>query len=134
MDVDFLRIDHEKFKQCPSMSLDYAVMENTSDAVVDPLDVGWNDIGSWSSLWDIGKKVRNGNVAGGDVILHETTNSFISSDKGLVAAVGVEDLVIVATDDVVMVANKNKTEAVKIVVQQLENEQRQERISGKLVY
>lgn len=133
-DVDFLRIDHEKFKQCPSMSLDYAVMENTSDAVVIPLDIGWNDIGSWSSLWDIGKKDRNGNVVGGDIILHETTNSLISSDKGLVAAVGVEDLVIVATDDVVMVANKKKTEAVKILVQQLKNEQRQERISGKIVY
>ena len=79
-DFNFLRIDKAKFEECPSESIDYAVMEKTSDAVVVPMDVSWSDIGSWSSLWDITDKDDNGNVILGDVIINNSTNSFIRSD------------------------------------------------------
>ena len=89
-DLDFMRIKKEKFLECPSDSIDYAVMEKTDDSVVVAMDAGWSDIGSWSSLWDISEKDENGNVHHGDVLLHETNNSFIRTDDKLVATVGVD--------------------------------------------
>ena len=125
-DLDFLRINKEKFSECPSESIDYAVMENTTDAVVVPMDAGWSDIGSWSSLWDISKKDIDGNATHGDVMLHNSSNSYIRTDGKLVAAIGVDDLVIVSTKDALMVAHKNSVQDAKIIAQQLKSESRSE--------
>ena len=126
VDLDFLRVDKIKFESCPSESVDYAVMEKTKDAVVVPLDAGWSDIGSWSSLWDISEKDCSGNVTHGDVMLHNSSNSYIRADGALVAAIGVDDLVIVSTKDVLMVAHRDSVEDVKIIAQQLKSESRSE--------
>lgn len=125
-DLDFIRIDKNKFESCPSDSVDYAVMENTTEAIVVPLDVGWSDIGSWSSLWDISDKDENGNVSRGDVMLHDSSNSYIRTDGCLVAAVGIEDLVVVATKDVVMVSHKDSVQDVKVITQKLKGNSRTE--------
>ena len=125
-DLDFFRVDKDKFFECPSESIDYAVMEKTADAVVVPMDAGWSDIGSWSSLWDISQKDGNGNATCGDVMLHNTSNSYVRTDGKLVAAVGVDDLVIVSTKDVLMVAHKNSVQDVKIIAQELKSELRSE--------
>ena len=133
-DHDFLRVNESAFVQCPSESIDYAVMEKTDDAVVVPMDVGWNDIGSWSSLWAISEKDSNGNAIHGDVILHESSNSYIRTDEKLVAAIGVDDLVIVSTKDVLVVAHKNSVQDVKVVADKLKNESRTEWEHHREVY
>jgi len=125
-DLDFLRIDTEKFAACPSESVDYAVMENTADAVVVPMDAGWSDIGSWLSLWDISKKDDNGNVTHGDVMLHNSNNSYVRSDSKLVSAIGVDDLVIVSTKDALMVAHKDAVHDAKIIARKLKENARSE--------
>ena len=123
-DLDFLRVDKEEFESCHSESADYAVMERTKDAVVMPLDAGWSDIGSWSSLWDISEKDSNGNVTHGDVMLHSSNNSYIRTDDKLVATIGVEDLVIISTKDVLMVSHKDSIQHIKVIVEQLKNSSR----------
>lgn len=133
-DNDFLRVNEAVFAECPSDSIDYAVMEKTDDAVVVPMDAGWSDIGSWSSLWDISEKDPSGNAAHGDVILHEVNNSYIRTDGKLVAAIGVNDLVIVSTKDVLVVAHKDSVQDVKIVAQQLKAESRTEWEHHREVY
>jgi mannose-1-phosphate guanylyltransferase len=133
-DNDFLRVNEQAFDACPSDSIDYAVMEKTDDAVVVPMDVGWSDIGSWSSLWDISKKDGNGNAKFGDVMLHESHNSYIRTDGKLVAAIGVDDLVIVSTKDVLVVAHKDSVQDVKAVAQQLKAESRTEWEHHREVY
>jgi mannose-1-phosphate guanylyltransferase len=125
-DHDFLRVSESAFAQCPSESIDCAVMEKTGDAVVVPMDAGWSDIGSWSSLWDISEKDSSGNAAHGDVVLHEVSNSYVRTDGKLVAAIGVDDLVIVSTKDVLVVAHKDSVQDVKIVAEQLKSESRAE--------
>lgn len=126
-DLDFIRVDADVFKHCPSESIDYAVMENTSDAVVVPLlDSGWNDVGSWTSLWDVGDKDLADNVAVGDVVLCGTKSCYVRADGQLVAAVGVEDLVIVSTKDAVLVAHKDRVQDVKVIADQLKSESRSE--------
>ena len=125
-DLDFFRVNKEIFEACPSESVDYAVMENTDDAIVIPMDAGWRDIGSWSSLWDLSKKDRNGNATHGDVMLHNSNNSYVTTDDKLVAAIGVEDLVIVSTKDVLMVAHKDSVQDGKIIVQKLQANSRSE--------
>jgi len=126
LDLDFMRVNSDKFFECPSESIDYAVMEKTDNAVVIPMDAGWSDIGSWSSLWDVSEKDRNGNVSHGDVILHETNNSLIRTDGKLVAAVGVDDLVIVCTQDAVMVSHKDRVQDAKIIAKNLKEDGRSE--------
>lgn len=125
-DHDFLRVNQKIFEACPAESIDYAVMEKTDDAVVVPLDAGWSDIGSWSSLWGISKKDSAGNVIAGDVILHECRNSYFRTDGKLVAAIGLDDLVVVSTKDALVVAHKNSIDSVKNVVEKLKNEARPE--------
>ncbi len=133
-DNDFLRVNEAAFDACPSDSIDYAVMEKTDDAVVVTMDAGWSDIGSWSSLWDISKKDPNGNATSGDVMLHESNNSYIRTDEKLVAAIGVDDLVIVSTKDVLVVAHKDSVQDVKSVAQQLKSESRSEWEHHREVY
>lgn len=125
-DLDFLRINKETFEVCPSDSIDYAVMERTEDAVVVPMDAGWSDIGSWSSLWDVSKKDENGNSTHGDVLLHNSNNCYIRSDGKLVAAVGIDDLVIVDTKDALMVAHKDCVQDAKVIAKQLKANMRSE--------
>lgn len=125
-DLDFLRVNKEIFMQCPSGSIDYVVMENTADAVVVPMDAGWNDIGSWASLWDVSEKDESGNASYGDVLLHNTKNSYVRSDGKLVSVIGVEDLVILSTKDVLVVAQKNSVQDVKVIADRLKEEARTE--------
>mgnify|MGYP003408525984 CR=1 FL=1 len=133
-DMHFTRVDHVAFAACPEDSVDYAVMEKTSDAVVVPLDAGWSDIGSWSALWEVSKKDEQGNVFKGDVLDQHSRNTYVHADSRLVATVGVEDLVIVETKDAVLVAHKNHVQDVKKIVEQLKNESRNEHINHREVY
>ena len=125
-DLDFIRIDAEAFTACPDDSIDYAVMEKTSDAVVVPMDAGWNDIGSWSSLWDVSKKDEAGNATSGDTLLLRTTNSFVRSDDKLVALVGIDDAMVISTKDATLVAHKDSVQDAKIIASQLKEEGRSE--------
>ena len=133
-DYDFLRVNEAAFDACPSDSIDYAVMEKTDDAVVIPMEAGWSDIGSWSSLWDISEKDDNGNATYGDVMLHESHNSYLRTDGKLIAAIGVDDLVILSTKDVVVVSHKNSVQDIKVVAQQLKAEARTEWEHHREVY
>jgi len=133
-DLDFLRVHKETFESCPAESVDYAVMEKTDDAVVVPIDAGWNDIGSWSSLWDISEKDGDGNSSHGDVILHGTRNSYVRADDKLIAVIGVDDLVIVSTKDALMVAHKDRTQDVKIITDILKTRTRSEWELNREVY
>ncbi|HCA77320.1 MAG TPA: mannose-1-phosphate guanylyltransferase/mannose-6-phosphate isomerase, partial [Alteromonas sp.] len=126
-DLDFIRIDPEIFATCPDDSIDYAVMEKTALAAMVPLDAGWSDVGSWSSLWETAdNKDENGNVIVGDAILEGVNNSYINAEERLIAVVGLDDVVVVETKDAVMVANKNKVQDIKNVVNKLKAEQRPE--------
>ncbi|MDP3334495.1 MAG: mannose-1-phosphate guanylyltransferase/mannose-6-phosphate isomerase [Methylococcaceae bacterium] len=126
IDLDFVRLNKEIFSTCPSDSIDYAVMEKTDKAVVIPLDADWNDVGSWSALWDVTDKDVSGNAINGDVLTVDTKNSYIHAGSRLVAAIGVRDLVIIETADAVMVAPKDRVQEVKDIVAQLKNLGRKE--------
>jgi mannose-1-phosphate guanylyltransferase (GDP) (EC 2.7.7.22)/mannose-6-phosphate isomerase, type 2 (EC 5.3.1.8) len=115
-DLDFTRVDVNSFSQCPSESIDYAVMEKTDKAAVISMDAGWSDVGSWSSLWDISDKDPNGNVSHGDVISHRTSGSYIYSESALVTTVGLENVVVVQTKDAVLVADRDSVQDVKTIV------------------
>jgi mannose-1-phosphate guanylyltransferase/mannose-6-phosphate isomerase len=124
-DIDFLRLDPTAFSKCPSISIDYAIMEKTERAVVVPADFGWTDVGSWSALWDVGEKDQAGNVSVGDVVAEGVTNSYLRSDGPIVAALGVEDLIVVATPDVVLVTPKSRDQDVKLLVERLKADGRE---------
>ncbi len=125
-DLDFLRVDKAAFAQCPSDSIDYAVMENTAHAWVMPLDAGWSDVGSWASLHDACEADEAGNVAIGDVLVEDTSNCYLYSESRLVAAVGLADCVVVETKDAVLVAPRNRVQDVKKIVERLKREGRYE--------
>ncbi|AGH43741.1 mannose-1-phosphate guanylyltransferase [Paraglaciecola psychrophila 170] len=116
-DIDFVRLDAQAFSACPDESVDYAVMENTTDAVVVPLDAGWNDIGVWSALWEVNEKDEAGNTTFGDTILQETSNNLIHGGERLIATVGLDNIVIVDTKDALLVACKDKVQDVKKIVE-----------------
>jgi mannose-1-phosphate guanylyltransferase/mannose-1-phosphate guanylyltransferase/mannose-6-phosphate isomerase len=134
-DLDFLRLDRETFGACPAISIDYAVMERTHQACVVPADIGWSDIGSWSMLWERSAKDESGNVATGDVLIEDGRNNFIrSSDGQLLAALGVENLVIVATRDAVLVTQRDRDQDVKLIVDKLTRSGRSEATQHAKVY
>jgi mannose-1-phosphate guanylyltransferase len=133
-DLDFVRVDEAAFLSCPDESIDYAVMEKTADAVVVPMDAGWSDVGSWSSLWEISTKNQQGNVHHGDVISHDTENSYIYAESGLVTTVGVKDLVVVQTKDAVLIADRDHVQSVKKVVEQIKFDGRHEHHKHREVY
>jgi len=133
-DIGFLRLDPDAFARCEPESIDYAVMEKTDLACVVPMDAGWSDIGSWSSLWDQGKKDKDGNTTHGDVITTNTENSFVHAESRLVATVGVKDLVIVETHDAVLVADKDQSMEVKQIVERLKLDEREEENFHRIVY
>jgi len=125
-DLDFLRIDTEPFVACAAESIDYAVMEQTKDAVVVPLDAGWSDLGSWSSLWEISQPDSRGNILKGDVLTHQVSNTYLRSEHKLIAAVGVDNLIVVNTSDAVLVADKKRVQDVRHIVAQLDRSGREE--------
>ncbi len=133
-DTDFLRLDRKAFAACPKDSIDYAVMEKTDQAVVLPLTVGWNDVGSWSALWEAGERDTDGNITRGDVIAVDTRDTYVDASTRLVATVGVDDLVVVETADAVLVASKERVQEVKAVVDQLKASQRPEGRNHRKVY
>ncbi|EJD4188919.1 TPA: mannose-1-phosphate guanyltransferase [Escherichia coli] len=133
-DLDFIRVNEEAFLACPEESVDYAVMERTADAVVVPMDAGWSDVGSWSSLWEISAHTAEGNVCHGDVINHKTENSYVYAESGLVTTVGVKDLVVVQTKDAVLIADRNAVQDVKKVVEQIKADGRHEHRVHREVY
>ncbi len=125
-DKDFIRLNNDEFRQCPEQSIDYGVMEHTEGAMVVPLDANWSDIGSWDALWDAKNKDSNGNVSEGDVILNGVKNTYTYSSNRLVSAIGVSDLVIVDTQDALLIADKNHSQNIKNIVNQLKKENRSE--------
>jgi mannose-1-phosphate guanylyltransferase/mannose-6-phosphate isomerase len=133
-DLDFFRLDEAAFAGSPSRSIDYAVMEHTERAAVVPVDLGWSDVGSWLSLWEMGEKDTEGNVMRGDVIAHATKNSYLRSEGPLIAAVGVEDVAIIATVDALLVTTRSASQNVKIIVEELERRGRELHLSHRRVY
>jgi mannose-1-phosphate guanylyltransferase/mannose-6-phosphate isomerase len=125
-DLGFLRLDRASFAQCPNISVDYAVMEKTNHAAMLPLDVGWNDVGSWSSLWDIAPRDEAGNFVHGDAVLEDTRDCYIHTEKALVSTIGVENLVIVDTPDALLVADRSRSQDVSKIVARLRQSNRKE--------
>ena len=134
LDLDFQRLDKNIFEDCPNISIDYAVMEKTNKGIVLPMDVGWSDIGNWQSVWENSQKDKNGNSVNGKVILDQTENSLFRSENRLVVGLGVEDLIVVETNDVVLVANKNKAQEIKKVVNNLKENDMAEGYEHKKIY
>ena len=141
VDGEFLRVGKEAFAQCPSDSIDYAVMERIAaddnalpSGVVIPLAAGWSDVGAWDSLWQVLPKDDEGNVSQGDVLLHDCRNTLVMSEGRLVACVGVEDVVVVETSDAILVVHKSKTQDVKKIVDSLKREGRPEGLLHRKVF
>lgn len=134
VDLDFVRLDAKVFALCPDDSIDYAVMERTKEAVVVPLDAGWSDVGAWSSLWEVSDKDQHENVVRGDVLIENSQRCYINAPERLVAAVGVEDLVIVDTKDALLVAHRDKVQDVKNIVSNLKASERSEFQHHREVY
>ncbi len=134
VDLDFLRIDSKEFTKCPNLSIDVAVMEKTNIGTVLPLDVNWSDIGSWESVWKITKKNKNGNVLQGNVVEQDSQNNYIRSENRLIAVIGVENLIIIETADAILIANKNKSQEVKNIVNLLKEKNISEGQDHKKIY
>jgi len=133
-DLDFIRADKAAFLACPAESIDYAVMEKTDSAVVIPMDADWSDVGAWSALWEISEKDENNNVARGDVITTDSDNCYFNAEQKLIAAVGVSNLVVIETKDAILVAEKDKVQDVKKIVEQLKESGRTEHHIHREVY
>ena len=133
-DLDFVRLGEVAFLACPSRSIDYAVMEHAANAAVVPVEMGWSDVGSWQSLWDIAPRGPDGNSVQGDVIVQNSSGSYLRSEGPLVAVVGVENLVVVATKDAVLVSHRDSAQDVKRVVEELEVKGRDQHIHHAVVH
>ncbi|HTT96499.1 MAG TPA: mannose-1-phosphate guanylyltransferase/mannose-6-phosphate isomerase [Rhizomicrobium sp.] len=132
-DTDFVRLDADAFRNAPSISIDYALMEKTDRAAIVPCDFGWSDVGAWSALWDIREQDAQKNVLLGDVVAHDSTGSYVHSDKRLTALVGVKDLVVIDTDDAILIADKSRAQDVKAIVDHLKSANRTEHADHKRV-
>lgn len=133
-DLDFCRLDEVAFTRCPAESIDYAIMESTRQAVVVLARIGWSDIGSWTELCNVQNADKNGNILRGDVYVDAVKNSMIRSESRLVAAIGVDDVIVVETKDAVLVVHKDHVEGVKDVVENLKQQQRCEHLAHTKVY
>ncbi len=133
-DLDFIRLEPAAFGRVPSISLDYAVAERTDRAAVVPADLGWSDVGSWGALWDMGAKDAAGNVAVGDVLLEDAGNCYVRSDGMLTAVLGLQDAVLVVTDDAVLAMHRDRAQDVKRVVDRLRAAGRREAVAHNRVY
>ena len=133
-DSDFVRVGKDEFENCPSDSIDYAVMEKVDNAVVIPVDIGWSDVGSWSALHDVGDVDDQGNTLIGDVKSGLTSNSYVRANNRLVVTLGVDNMIVVDTDDALLVANRDNVQDIKMIVEQLSMENREEVNLHKCVY
>jgi mannose-1-phosphate guanylyltransferase/mannose-6-phosphate isomerase len=133
-DLDFIRLGKQAFESFPSESIDYALMEKSNNVVVVRLDAGWSDIGSWSALYDVGEKDDSGNILKGDVIVKDTTNTYIYAPHHMVSTVGVDNLVVIDTPDATFIASQDKTHEVKSIVESLQKNGRNEGKSNRKVY
>ncbi|MBC3247351.1 mannose-1-phosphate guanylyltransferase/mannose-6-phosphate isomerase [Pseudomonas lurida] len=133
-DMHFTRVDAKIFATCPDLSIDYAVMEKTENSVVVPMGAGWSDIGSWSALWEVGAKDESRNIMKGDVLTHDTRDTYLHAESRLVTAVGVDNLIIVETKDSVLVAHKDRVQDVKLIVEKLKAQDRPEFVVHREVY
>ena len=133
-DGDFYRVERQAFLQCKSDSIDYAVLEKTDCAAVVPLDAGWSDVGAWSNLWEVSPRDANGNVTRGDVCLHDTSDTLLFAEHRLVAAVGLQNVVVIETSDAVLVLNRDRAQDVKHVVERLKKQKRSEHLTHRRVY
>jgi len=133
-DLNFIRLDNEAFSSCPSDSIDYAVMEKTVKALVIPLNCGWSDVGSWSALLEIGEHDAANNVVHGNVLAQDVHNCYINSSHRLVAAVGIEDHIIVETADAVLVIHKDKAQDIKKIVESLKSAGQSEATQHRRVF
>jgi mannose-1-phosphate guanylyltransferase/mannose-6-phosphate isomerase len=134
-DLDFLRLAPDAFARAPKKSIDYAVMERTKRAVVIPADLGWSDIGSWSTVWEVVPHDAAGNATEGPVVLSETRNSFIRSDESvLTTVIGLDDVIVISTSDAVLVAPRAKAEKVKELVEQLKAQNHRAAIEHRRIY
>ncbi len=133
-DLDFIRLGEPAFLACPADSIDYAVMEKCANAAVVPVEMGWSDVGSWHSLWDIAERGPDGNAIQGDVLTENVRNSYIRSEGPLVAALGVENLVVVATKDALLVSHRDACQDVKKIVELLESRGRDQHIHHAVVH
>lgn len=133
-DVDFLRLDRAAFEACPSDSIDYAVMEKTSHAAVLPIDVGWSDVGSWSALWEIADQDPDGNAHHGDVLAIDCRNTLAWGGRRLVSLLGLQDVIVVDTDDALLVAAKDQVQKVKEIVSALKTQGRSQASVHRKVY
>jgi mannose-1-phosphate guanylyltransferase/mannose-6-phosphate isomerase len=133
-DLDFIRLDEEPFRACPSISLDYAVAERTREAAVVPASIGWSDVGSWNALWELGQKDGAGNVAIGDVLLESSQDCYVRSDGMLTAVVGLKDTIVVVTDDVALAMHRDMAQDVKKVVDRLKAAGRHQAVAHNRIY
>ena len=133
-DLDFIRLEEKTFASSPSMSIDYALMEKSKNVIVVPMDAKWIDVGSWSNLYDIGKKDSSNNFIKGDVVSLETTNSYINASHHLVATIGIDNLIVVSTSDAILIASRDKSHEVKNIVEKLQLRNRDEAHSNRKVY
>jgi mannose-1-phosphate guanylyltransferase len=134
IDLDFLRLDSKSFTSSPADSIDYALMEKTDKAVVVPLDAGWSDVGAWTSLWELAEKDKNNNVLNGDVIVESVNNSYVHSENKLVSIIGLDNVIVIETDDAVLIADKNKVQDIKLIVNELKKQNRDEINNHRKVY
>ena len=118
-DLDFLRLETESFKKCPKISLDIAVMEKTKLGTVLPLNAGWSDIGSWKSLWDISQKNKDGNYINGKIIAEKSRNCYLESEQRLIVGIGIENLIVVDTNDAILVANRDQSQNIGNIIKNL---------------
>jgi len=132
-DMDFIRVGEEEFKACPSNSIDYAVMEKVDNAVVIPVDIRWSDVGSWSALHDIGNQDEDNNILIGDTKTVLTKNSYVRAEGKLVTTLGIENIIVVDTDDALLVADKNHVQSIKDIVTALNDDHREETMLHKRV-
>ena len=133
-DLDFFRLDAETFALSPNVSFECAILERTDAAVVIPVDIGWTDVGTWSALWDIGDKDEAGNVCIGDVVVENAHHCYVRSDSVLTAVVGLDNVVVVTTDDAILIAARDNVQDVKKVVKSLKNTGRTESMIHRRVH
>lgn len=133
-DLDFIRLDPDAFAEARNLSIDYAVMERTDSAFVVPAELGWTDVGAWSALWEVGEKDADGNVLIGDALSEQSKGCYIRSETVLTTVLGLENVVVVVTDDAVLVASKDKVQEVKTVVERLKRAGREEPLDHRRVH
>ncbi|WP_342774325.1 mannose-1-phosphate guanylyltransferase/mannose-6-phosphate isomerase [Desulfobotulus mexicanus] len=134
VDLDFIRLDAQSFHVSPSDSIDYAIMEKTEKGLMVPMEAGWSDLGSWEALWQVGEKDLKSNVTHGDVLTHDVHNSFLHAESRMIAAVGLENHIVVETPDAVLVSPRDRVQDVRKMVEYMRLVGRQEAISHRRVY